>query len=157
MTSEVMRVARPIVLGCVGLAAVFPATVAAAVTPTFDRTRAHVGERVTIFQPGGLHWLAKDSRPIRVYLVPASAAGSMTRRSDGRSRLGPPGRRAVFLGRLRMPAGRLTFAVPHVQPGRYAALAWCGPCGGTLIASVPWNVPDGVEIRNDGSLLRVVR
>jgi hypothetical protein len=51
--------------------------------------------------------------------------------------------------------GRLTFRVPRVPAGRYAAVAWCLPCGGTLIGSVPWSVPDGVEMRADGSLLTI--
>jgi hypothetical protein len=134
-----------------------PTAASAALVPRFDRASARLGQPVTIYQPGGLGWLKGDRRPIRVYLVPAQIAGRVAFRPNGDSRLGPPRtRRAVYVGRMSIPRGRLRFRLPRLAPGRYAAVAWCGPCGGTLIGSVPYDVPAGVEAPR-GSLLRVER
>jgi hypothetical protein len=133
-----------------------PTAASAALVPRFDRASARLGQPVTVYQPGGLGWLKGDRRPIRVYLVPAPIAGRVAFRPNGASRLGPPRtRRAVYVGRMSIPRGRLRFRLPRLAPGRYAALVWCGPCGGTLVASVPWDVPADVVVPRNGSLLRV--
>jgi hypothetical protein len=140
------------------LGLVAPEAAAAAVSPRFDRTSARPGQPVTIYQPGGLGWLRGDARPIRAYLVPAAVAGRVAFRPDGRPRVGPPrSRSAVYVGRMSLPRGRLRFRLPRLRPGRYAAVLWCGPCGGTLIGSVPWDVPAGVVVPRRGLLLRVTR
>jgi hypothetical protein len=155
--SLVASLSRWVLLGLV-IALVTAAGAAAALTPRFNRTSASVGQLVTIYQPGGLDWLKGDRRPIRVYLVPASIAGRIAFRADGTSRVGPPrSRRSVYVGRMTIAAGRLRFRLPKLAPGRYAALLWCGPCGGTLIGSVTEDVPADVTVRPDGSLLRVRR
>jgi hypothetical protein len=131
---------------------------AAAVSPRFDRASAHPGQPVTIYQPGGLGWLKGDARPIRAYLVPAAVAGRVAFRPDGRPRLGPPrSRSAVYVGRMSIPGGRVRFRLPRLRAGRYAAVLWCGPCGGTLAGSIPWDVPAGVVVPRRGLLLRVLR
>jgi hypothetical protein len=126
----------------------------AAIGPSFSRPRVRVGEGLSVLQPGGMSWFHGDGRPIRIYLVRASVVSRVIG-SDGTTKKGPPpARLATYIGTWSRE-GRLTFRVPPVPAGRYAAVAWCLPCGGTLIGSVPWSVPDGVEMRPDGSLLTI--
>jgi hypothetical protein len=127
---------------------------AAAVYPKFSRSEARVGELVTIAQPGGLQWLGEDTRPIRIYLVRASVVGAVIGTGLRRKVGPPPANRVRYVGRWSRN-GRLTFRLPPLRPGRYAAVAWCRPCGGTLIASFPGSVPDDAYVRRDGSLLTV--
>jgi hypothetical protein len=129
----------------------------AAVYPKFSRSQARVGQLVTISQPGGL-WdsLRTDSRPIRIYLVRANIVGSVIGTGSARKVGPPPANRVRYVGTW-SSNGRLTFRLPLIRPGRYAAVAWCLPCGGTLIGSVPSSVPDDAYVRTDGSLLTVLR
>jgi hypothetical protein len=138
----------------IGVAAAVAESAAAAISPAFSRPRARVGEPLSVFQPGGLSWFRGDGRPIRIYLVRASVVSRVIG-SDSTTKKGPPpSRLATYIGTWSRE-GRLTFRVPRVPAGRYAAVAWCQPCGGTLVGSVPWSVPDGVEMRLDGSLLTI--
>jgi hypothetical protein len=136
------------------VAAVLAESAVAAIGPAFSRPRARVGEALSVFQPGGLSWFHGDGRPIRIYLVRASVVSRVIG-SDGTAKKGPPPSRLVTYIGTWSRKGRLTFRVPHVTAGRYAAVAWCLPCGGTLVGSVPWSVPNGVAMRPDGSLLTI--
>jgi hypothetical protein len=144
-------------LSC-GAAIIAAATVAgsatAAVAPAFSRSQARVGSLVSVLQPGGLTWLHSGSRPIRIYLVRASVVSRVIGTGGTVKKGPPPVGVARYIGTWSR-TGRLTFRVPPIRAGRYAAVAWCLPCGGTLVGSVPWSVRDGVELHADGSLLTI--
>jgi hypothetical protein len=67
-------------------AAVSASGAAGAITPRFSTSQAHVGDLVTIYQPGG-KW--PGGLPIRIYLVRANIVGSVLTRYGVR-RSGPP-------------------------------------------------------------------
>jgi hypothetical protein len=147
----------PVALTAAGLGAcAIVAGAQAAITPRFSQAAARPGAIVTVYQPHGLGWLPRRRGPLRVYLVSARIAGSATQLPGGRPRHGPPPRTAVYVGRLSLPGGRLRFRVPGVPAGRYAAVVWCTPCGGTLLSS-SGDVRPEVEVPPDGTLLRVLR
>src|SRR3954469_17268941 len=115
----------------------------AAVAPKFNRSMARTGQSITVFQPGGLPWLSRDKRRMRIYLVRAEVVSKVIG-ADGVQKKGPPpSALARYVGTWTESA-RLTFRLPPLRVGRYAAVAWCRACGGTLIASVPWSVPSNV-------------
>ena len=144
-----------VIVGIALAAGLMAAQATAAVVPEFSRSQVRIGQLVTVFQPGGLSWLSEDARPIRIYLVRARQLGLVIGRPGTRKVGPPPSTLARYVGTWSRN-GRLTFRIPRVQPGRYAAVAWCVPCGGTLIGSFPGSVPDDAYVRRDGSLLRIL-
>jgi hypothetical protein len=94
----------------------------------FDPTTARPGDRVTVRTAGTpkgftqTHRVRPLQRPMRVYVVGNAIAGEVRSRFDSRLH---------FVGSLRPDRegrGILTFAVPPLESGSYAAAVWCPGC-----------------------------
>jgi hypothetical protein len=94
----------------------------------FEPTMAKPGDRVTIRIAGTPHGFRPSQRvrplqrPMRLYLVPNGLADDVRSRFDARIH---------FIGLLRPDKsgrGLLTFSVPALESGSYAAAVWCPSC-----------------------------
>jgi hypothetical protein len=148
-----VRVVR--VVAAVFLVALVTATAATAKDGVaFDRTRAHVGDRLVLASSWNAH-----PRGLVAYLMPLSVApkwwhfpyaGGWETPNNG-----PPPRnvRGVLrLGALHTNgrAVRLVVRVPNVKPGRYVLGIWCKPCNEHWTTALPNWQP------NPSGILRVV-
>jgi hypothetical protein len=131
------------------VAAIVPAVASAALWLVFKTTTAAPHTLVSArTSSGALLQLRRHGalkrHPLRLYLAPAAAAGSIRSVRDPR---------LVALGRLKVDLqgnGRIRFAVPNVPPGDYVTFVHCVPCapysgGRTLIRSGPRPGPFHVE------------
>lgn len=128
------------------LAAVFLVALAAATAAsakdgvTFDRTEAHVGDRIVLASSWNAH-----PHGLVAYLMPLSVSakwwhipytGAWQTLNNG-----PPPKVAgvVRLGALRARgrAVRLVVRVPAVKPGRYVLGIWCKPCNEHWTTALP--------------------
>jgi len=142
----------PFVLALVLVAlAVIPAA-AAKDWLSFERTRAHVGDRVTVSSGWNAH-----PNGLVAYLVPYALSPSFYKIPYGGMgfNAGPPPalRGVIELGRARPNghAASLTFSVPRVAPGRYVLGVWCVPCNEHWTTALPNWQPD------PHGILRIVR
>jgi hypothetical protein len=118
----------------------------------FDRTRAHLGDRVVLASSWNAH-----PTGLVAYLVPMAKAARFWHipyQGSYAPNSGPPPaiRGVVRLGRLHATgrAVRLVFAVPHVPPGVYVLGLWCIPCNEHWTTALPNFQP------NPLGMLRVV-
>lgn len=99
------------------------------VIPSFDRSAATVGERVTVRAAG-----FASRKPVRIYLAPRADVSKIRRPLD---------RRLHFVGVLNPRSGRAsaTFVLPPLASGRYAV--WCAGCHSraTLRVTMPATTP----------------
>lgn len=126
---------------------------------TFDRTTARPGDRVHLTY--GDYFTSKR-KPVRVYLVYAPILGNVVRPAAGGgvARLGPPPRISGVheVGKTLSGEPGLTFRVPTVRAGRYAAVLWCATCRHPyLLANWQSGIPEDAYVRPTRALLRVLR
>lgn len=126
---------------------------------TFDRASAKPGQRVTLTFG---RYFESENKVVRVYLVHAPVLGSVVRPAAGGGtvRFGPPPRIDGVhpVGQASSGSKGLTFRVPRVKPGRYAAVLWCATCRSpALLAVFQGGIPDDAAIRPTKALLRVKR
>jgi len=138
---------------------VLPATANAKLALTFDRATALPGQR--IYVSFGEYFTNKNN-VVHVYIVHAPILGNVIRPAAGGGirRLGPPPRLAGVhkVGRTLSSKPGLSFRLPKVRPGRYAAVIWCSTCQYPyLLASHQGGIPDDAYIRPTRTLLRVSR
>lgn len=139
------------------VALTIPATASAKLALTFDRASARPGDRVHLAY--GDYFTSKE-KVVRVYLVYAPILGSVVRprAGGGIARLGPPPRLAGVhrVGQTLSAESGLTFRVPKVRPGRYAAVIWCSTCQYPyLLANFQSGIPEDAYVRPTKTLLRV--
>jgi hypothetical protein len=107
---------------------------------SFDRARAHVGDRIVLASSWNAH-----PRGLVAYFMPLSVAakwwhipytGSWETLNNGPP---PKVRGVVRLGPLHANgrAVKLLFGVPHVRPGRYVLGIWCKPCNEHWTTALP--------------------
>ena len=140
-------------------AALAPATAQAKLSLEFDRQTARPGDRVRLDFG---EYFTSTRNVVHVYLVRAPIIGDVVRPAlgGGASRLGPPARRAGVheVGRTLSGRSGITFRVPRVPAGRYAAVIWCSTCGSRyLLAAHQGGIPDDAYVRPTRTLLTVVR
>jgi len=124
----------------------------------FDRATARPGERVSLTFGD---YFTSDTNVVHVYLVHAPILGNVMRSAQGGGtrRLGPPPRLrgVVKVGKTTSGKPGLSFKIPEVRAGRYAAVIWCSTCPYPyLLASAEGGIPDDAYIRSDRTLLRVL-
>jgi hypothetical protein len=118
----------PFVLAFSVVAATTAAAAHSALFFLFSPTSAHPGDKVVVRTggtPAGFRLrdqVEGRQQPIRLYLIPNAIADDVTSRDD--SRLTPIG----TLVPDKNGHGILTFRVPAVKGGSYAAAAWCPGC-----------------------------
>ena len=155
-----MSVFFPRVVCAVALVALaIPATASAKLALTFDRASARPGDRVHIAY--GDYFTSKG-KVVRVYLVYAPILGDVVRpkAGGGVARLGPPPRMAGVhkVGQTLSAKSGLTFRVPNVRAGRYAAVIWCAACQYPyLLANWQSGIPEDAYVRPTKTLLAVLR
>lgn len=125
----------------------------------FDRATARPGERVSLTFGD---YFTSDKNVVHVYLVHAPILGNVIRPSQGGGirRLGPPPRLrgVVKVGQITSGKPGLSFRVPKLRAGRYAAVIWCSTCPYPyLLASAQGGIPDDAYIRPDRTLLRLLK
>ena len=135
------------------------ATASAKLALTFDRASARPGDRVHIAY--GDYFTSKG-KVVRVYLVYAPILGDVVRpkAGGGVARLGPPPRMAGVhkVGQTLSAKSGLTFRVPNVRAGRYAAVIWCAACQYPyLLANWQSGIPEDAYVRPTKTLLAVLR
>jgi hypothetical protein len=140
-------------------AVLFPAAAHAKLTLEFDRAAARPGERVTL--TFGSYFTSKRN-VVHVYLVRAPLLGEVIRpaRGGGVNRVGPPPRRVGVHEVGKTLSGRrgITFELPDVRAGRYAAVIWCSTCSTRyLLAAHQGGIPDDAHVRPSRTLLTVRR
>jgi hypothetical protein len=126
---------------------------------TFDRASARSGDRVHLAY--GDYFTSKG-KVVRVYLVYAPILGNVVRpkAGGGVARFGPPPRIAGVhkVGQTLSAKSGLTFRVPNVHAGRYAAVIWCAACKYPyLLANWQSGIPEDAYVRPTKTLLRVQR
>ena len=126
---------------------------------TFDRATARPGDLVHVTY--GDYFTSKR-KLVRIYLVYAPILGNVVRPAAGGgvTRLGPPPRvSGVYkVGETLSSAPGLTFRVPKVRAGRYAAVLWCATCQHPyLLANWQSGIPEDAYVRPTKTLLRVLR
>lgn len=141
------------------VALAIPATASAKLALTFDRTSARPGARVHLAY--GDYFTSKE-KVVRVYLVYAPILGHVVRprAGGGVARLGPPPRIAGVhkVGQTLSAKPGLTFRVPSVRAGRYAAVIWCAACQYPyLLANWQSGIPEDAYVRPTKTLLTVQR
>ena len=141
------------------VALAIPATASAKLALTFDRTSARPGDRVHLAY--GDYFTSKE-KVVRVYLVYAPILGHVVRprAGGGVARLGPPPRIAGVhkVGQTLSAKPGLTFRVPSVRAGRYAAVIWCAACQYPyLLANWQSGIPEDAYVRPTKTLLTVQR
>jgi len=124
-----MRIRAVIVLISAGVAAgVLAASANAALFFFFNPTSARPGEKVVIRTAGTPAGFTLRQRtrpfqqPMQIYLVSNTVASQVVSRDDVRLH---------YVGSLvpdKYGRGILRFRVPGVEPGDYAAAAWCPQC-----------------------------
>lgn len=128
------------VVGLLALLAL-PANAAADIDVNVGVDRARVGELVTLAVGCGGCQTTEVELPVA--LVPAAdpnSAHPCARTSCARRSPRPP-RRAPYvpLGVARFATlserALVRFAVPDVEPGRYAVVAYCRPCGNSIVGN----------------------
>ena len=121
-------------LGCILclitlVALALPVTAYAKLSLQFDRTSARPGDRVYLTFG---EYFTSTRNVVHVYLVHAPILGDVIRPTAGGGirRLGPPPRLPGVhrVGRTFSGKPGLTFRVPRVRAGRYAAVIWCSTC-----------------------------
>jgi hypothetical protein len=140
-------------------ALLFAPSASAKLALTFDRTTARPGDCVRL--AFGEYFTSKRN-VVHVYLVYAPILGNVVRPSAGGGvrRLGPPPRLAGVhkVGQTLSGKPGLSFRVPKVRPGRYAAVIWCTTCQYPyLLANFQRGIPEDAHVRPTKTLLRVVR
>lgn len=123
----------------------------------FNRVAAKPGERVLLTFGD---YFSRDTDVVHIYLVHAPILSSVIGPPSQGSvrRKGPPSvrRGVVKVGRTTSGKPGLSFKVPKVPAGRYAAVIWCSTCSHPyLLATAQGGIPDDAYIRADGTLLRV--
>ena len=141
------------------VALALPAVAQAKLTLTFDRSTTHPRYKVTLTFSD--YFESKD-KVVRVYLVYAPVIGRVVRPAAGSgiARFGPPPRlQGVYaLGQTLSNRPGLTFRVPKVRAGRYAAVIWCAACRYPhLLAQFQSGIPEDAYVRPTRTLLRVTR
>jgi hypothetical protein len=136
-----------------------PATASAKLALTFDRASARSGDRVHLAY--GDYFTSKG-KVVRVYLVYAPILGNVVRPKAGGGvvRFGPPPRIAGVhkVGQTLSAKSGLTFRVPNVRAGRYAAVIWCAACKYPyLLANWQSGIPEDAYVRPTKTLLTVRR
>jgi hypothetical protein len=126
---------------------------------TFDRASARPGDRVHLAY--GDYFTSKE-KVVRVYLVYAPILGNVVRpkAGGGVARFGPPPRIAGVheVGQTLSAKSGLTFRVPNVRAGRYAAVIWCAACHYPyLLANWQSGIPEEAYVRPTKTLLTVQR
>ncbi len=113
----------------IALVAALAAVVAPAppVSFAFDRYSVEPGERVTVHVRN-----VRSPRPVRVYLVPTSAARKVRSRYDARLHY-------VASVVARRGRGMVSFEVPPLDSGRYTA--WCAGCRSARSAVLSVTMP----------------
>jgi hypothetical protein len=120
---------------------------------------ARPGDRVTL--TFGEYFTSKRN-VVHVYLVRAPIIGDVIRPTlgGGANRIGPPARRAGVhrVGRALSGQSGLTFRVPGLRAGRYAAVIWCSTCASRyLLAAHQGGIPDDAYVPPTRTLLTVRR
>lgn len=143
----------------VAAALLFAPAATAKLALTFDRTTARPGDCVHL--AFGDYFTSKRN-VVHVYLVYAPILGNVVRPSAGGgvARLGPPPRLAGVHKVAQTLSGKpgLSFRVPRVRAGRYAAVIWCSTCRYRyLLANFQGGIPEDAYIRPTKTLLSVVR
>lgn len=146
-------------LSLIAAALLFVPTASAKLALTFDRTTAQPGDCVRL--AFGEYFTSKRN-VVHVYLVYAPILGNVVRPSAGGgvARLGPPPRLDGVhkVGQTLSGKPGLSFRVPRVRPGRYAAVIWCSTCQHPyLLANFQGGVPADAYIRPTKTLLKVTR
>ena len=126
---------------------------------TFDRTTARPGDCVRL--AFGEYFTSKRNA-VHVYLVYAPILGNVIRPrvGGGVATLGPPPRLAGVhkVGQTLSGKPGLSFRVPSVRAGRYAAVIWCSTCQHPyLLANFEGGIPEDAYVRPTKTLLRVIR
>jgi hypothetical protein len=143
----------------ISLTLLFVPVASAKLALTFDRTTARAGDRVHLAY--GDYFTSKR-KLVRIYLVYAPILGDVVRPAagGGLTRLGPPPRISGVhkVGETLSGAPGLTFRVPKVRAGRYAAVLWCAACQHPyLLANWQSGIPEDAYVRPTKTLLRVLR
>lgn len=125
----------------------------------FDRATARPGDRVSLTFGD---YFTSERNTVHVYLVHAPILGDVIRPAQGGGvqRLGPPPRRrgVAKVGQTTSGKPGLSFKVPKLRAGRYAAVIWCSTCSYPyLLASAQGGIPDDAYIRPDRTLLRLLK
>ncbi len=141
------------------VALTLPATAYAKLSLQFDRTSARPGDRVYLTFGD---YFTSTNNVVHVYLVRAPILGNVIRPATGGGirRFGPPPRLSGVhkVGRTLSGKPGLTFRVPTVPAGRYAAVIWCSTCPYPyVLANFQGGIPDNADIRPTRALLRVQR
>jgi hypothetical protein len=136
------------------LALVVASPARADVPLTFNRDVAAPGDEVEVSTPALP--TGSDAGGITVYLLDVEVVdellgqdGEVVRREP---EVGPGVTLLGGLGRAEGGAGKLTFVVPDLPPGRYTTGVWCVPCGETLTTGVE---PGATTDPGPGLVLRV--
>lgn len=142
----------------VACALIAPGTAQAKLALTFDKAAARPGDRVHLTY--GDYFTSKR-KLVRVYLVYAPILGNVVRPTAGGGvrRFGPPPRISGVhkVGETLSSASGLTFRVPKVRTGRYAAVIWCETCPYPyLLSNWQGGIPEDASVRPTRSLLRVL-
>jgi hypothetical protein len=143
----------------ISLTLLFVPVASAKLALTFDRTTARAGDRVHLAY--GDYFTSKR-KLVRVYLVYAPILGKVVRPAAGGgvARFGPPPRLAGvhMVGETLSSKAGLTFRVPTVRAGRYAAVIWCAACQYPyLLANWQSGIPEDAYVRPTKTLLTVLR
>jgi hypothetical protein len=143
----------------VALALLFVPSASGKLALTFDRMTARPGDRVHLAY--GDYFTSKR-RIVRVYLVYAPTLGNVVRPAAGGgvARFGPPPRLPGVhkVGETVSSKPGLTFRVPTVRAGRYAAVIWCAACRYPyLLANWQSGIPEDAYVRPTKTLLTVLR